>query len=242
MKVSINILCWNTFRTTELILDVLREELKFTSHEIIIVDNGSTDTLKSMHENVLGCKIIRNDKNMGISIGKNQGIRASKGEFIVMLDGDLVPVPNSILMLIDYMENNQSCDALGFLPNKFSLERNRGHVQDCHEKTCHTLFNPRVSPCVCLYYGIFRRSIFDRVMMDESGPFGECGYGWEDHDFFETMKAAGITQMVCGMNTENGKYYHAINSSIKVMGHEEYKKSEVKRSEYFKKKWSAIHA
>ena len=75
----------------------MANELRGVDYEIIIVDNGSTD----------GCQdvaTIRNEKNLGISVGKNQGIRASKGDFILLLDGDIMPVPNSIICLLKYME------------------------------------------------------------------------------------------------------------------------------------------
>lgn len=240
MKVSVNILCLDTRKTLMMSLDIIRRELRFTSHEIIVIDNGSKDNLQCLEAPDL--KVIRNEFNQGISIGKNQGIRASHGEFIFMIDGDVVPVPNSILMLIEYMETHPECDALGFLPNKFSMEQNRDMFSFNHERTCHTLFNPRVHCCACLFYGIYRKSIFDKVMMSEDGEFGKPGYGWEDHDFFETMKDAGIKQWACGMNTENGKYYHAINSSIKTMGYNFYQESSNRRGEQFKRKWEKVNA
>lgn len=236
MKVSVNILCLDTFKTLKMSLDIIKNELRFTSHEIIVVDNGSRDELYLKKDDDLGVRIIRNETNQGISIGKNQGIRASHGEFIFLLDGDVVPVPGSILKLIEYMEDVPDCEAIGFLPNKFSMEPN-GERFSHHEKECHTLFNPRVSPCACLFYGLYRKTVFDRVMMSEDGEFGKPGYGWEDHDFFNKMKDAGITQWVCGMNHEAGKYYHAINSSIRSMGYQAYKESERKRSFTFNEKW-----
>jgi hypothetical protein len=56
------------------------------------------------------------------------------------------------------------------------------------------------------------------------------------------MKRLGIVQWVAGMNWESGKYYHAINSSIKQMGFQEYMRSSLQRGEYFKKKWDMVEA
>ena len=236
MKLSVNILCLNTFDTLINSLDILCPDLKYTSHEIIIVDNGSTDDLKGLDKICENTRVIRNEVNLGISKGKNQGILASQGDYIFLLDGDVVPVAKSVLMLLDYLEENEECAALGFMPNKFALHKNRDK-EIYHEEVCRTLFNPRHSPCACLYYGMYRRNVFDKILLSEDGEFGQPGYGWEDHDFYEKMKQAGIIQWVCGMNHEAGKYYHKINSSIKVMGHETYMETSKKRSQQFKEKW-----
>lgn len=242
MKISVNILCLDTWDTLEKSLPIIINELSSISYEIIIVDNGSKDKLKDMQEGQLGnhIRIIRNQENLGISKGKNLGILVSKGEYILLLDGDIVPVPNSIIKLIEHLNNHKECDAIGFLPNKFALHFNKNH-EKYHEDFCHVLFNPRIGQgTCCLYYGIFRNTVFDKVLMSEEGEFGKPGYGWEDHDFFEKMKQAGINQWFCGMNHESGKYYHKINSSIRSMGHSNYTATSKARGEQFKNKWAKV--
>jgi len=231
MKLSINILTWNTFKVTHETVHMLPDELEGIDSELIIVDNGSND----------GCQdlaTIKNTENLGISKGKNQGIDASKGEYIFLLDGDILPVRNSIRMLLEYMEQNRDCQAIGFMPNKFcNVRNNSGH--NGHEEYCHTLYNPRIWKGHCIYYGMYRREVFDKIRMDENmGP----GYGWEDIDSYEQMKHSGIDQWVAGMNFESGKYYHAINSSIRNMGMQMYMQTSLQRGEYFKQKWNKIEA
>jgi hypothetical protein len=67
------------------------------------------------------------------------------------------------------------------------------------------------------------------------------GYGYEDLDFFLEMKERGIKQYVCHINNAAGKYYHEINSSIRVMGHQAYVKSNNERAEIFKEKWGNVY-
>lgn len=237
MKLSVNILCLDCYDTLIDSLTILKEDLKKTDHEIIVIDNGSKDNLRYQESDEYNhIKIFRNENNLGISKGKNQGIQKSEGDFIFLLDGDIVPVRNSVLMLLDYVENNKDCEAIGFLPNKFSMNKNKNH-EVYHEDYCHTLFNPRVTNTACLYYGIFRKSVFDRVMLCEDGEFGQPGYGWEDHDFYEQMKHAGITQWLVGLNHESGKYYHKINSSIRSMGYSFYMSKYDKRKQLFLDRW-----
>jgi glycosyltransferase involved in cell wall biosynthesis len=191
------------------------------------VDNGSND----------GCEklaTIRNEVNLGISKGKNQGINASKGEYIFLLDGDIVPVPNSVNCLLAYMEEHREIDALGFLPDKFSVSKNGYGVQ----AWCEKLDPVKEHKGHCIYYGMYRRTVFERgAMMDES--YG-VGYGWEDLDQYQTMQKLGIKQYAAGINSLTGKYYHQINSSIRQMGFEKYMETSLKRSQLFKSKWEGV--
>lgn len=222
MILSVNILTWNTFDTLLSTLKVLKNDLSHIEHEVIIVDNGSTD----------GCEVvatIKNDENLGISVGKNQGVDGSKGKFIMLLDGDLVPVPNSIPLLLQQIQTYSDIDAVGFRGNKWTDEKNKA------EEYCHTLFDCKPENSHCLFYGMFDRSVFDSCRLDESyGP----GYGYEDLDFWRQMNRAGIQQWFCGVNTHGGRYYHKINSSIRNMGRSEYIRTSKERHNFYKRKWA----
>jgi glycosyltransferase involved in cell wall biosynthesis len=232
VKLSVNILTWNTINTLRETLKVLENELQGIESEIIIVDNGSTD----------GCQdvaTIKNEQNRGISVGKNQGIDASRGDFIMLLDGDIVPVPNSIRLLLLHLESNPECDAIGFMPNRFSNSKNTGGQKN-YEEFCHKLEPIREHRGHCIYYGMYRRSVWknadgtNRVRMDEG--YG-IGYGWEDLDSYIQMRELGIKQWVAGINHECGKYYHEINSSIRQMGFQQYMRTSLERGVRFKEKW-----
>lgn len=230
MKLSVNILTWNTFKTLNETLRLLSHDIEGIDHEIIIVDNGSND----------GCEkfaSIRNEVNLGISKGKNQGIEISTGDYILLLDGDIVPVPNSIRLLVEHLDNNPECMALGFAPNKFANTRGQ------EETYCHKLDPIEQHRGHCIYYGIYRREVwFERgVRFDEN--FG-VGYGYEDLDSYMQMESKGIKQFVAGINHRAGKYYHEINSSIRQMGYEKYMSTSMKRGQFFKQKWdrNVVHS
>lgn len=230
LKISVNILTWNTFDVTSESVFQLRDELKDIPHEIIIVDQGSTD----------GCQdiaTIKNGVNLGISKGKNQGIEASLGEYVFMLDGDVLPVKNSVICLMNYMDEHRDIDALGMYPDKWC----RGKHEFGYQEWCEKL-DPVVPHITgkhqgwCCYYGMYRRTIFDRgLRFDESfGP----GYGWEDCDFSNTMLQMGIRQWVAGINFKCGKYLHKLNSSIRCMGQEKYVETSIERGKRFSEKWN----
>ena len=213
-------------------LHILEKDLQGIDSEVIVIDNGSTDECRNF-------ATIRNEFNRGVSVGKNQGIAASKGEYILLLDGDIVPVPNSINCLIEWLDKNIAEDAIGFYPNKFSDQRNT-ESQRHHETYCHTLHEPKIHSQVIAFYGMFRSHIFENIRFPEDGPFGVAGYGWEDSDLYYQMKAKGIKQWVAGINHATGRYYHEINSSIRLMGQDEYMRTSRERAECFKNRWGTI--
>ena len=236
MKVSINILTWNCFKTLEQTFEVLFEELKDTQYEVIVVDNGSIDDSKEYMKQQCrvfnNIKYIYNTENKGISHGKNQGIENSVGDYVLMLDADIVPVRGSLISLISYLNQHEDVDALGFHPDMWTSTQNEA------ETFCYELVEVAPVKRSCIYYGIYRKLIFDiGLRLDDTGVFDGVGYGWEDHDFYETMKAMGITQYACHINKPNTRYYHQINSSIRNMGREKYMESSRARADYFHSKW-----
>lgn len=232
IKVSVFVLSWNNKDTILECIESARADLQLgeISREIVVVDNGSNDGTEEY-------ATIKNKVNQGISIGKNQGIDACKGKYIIMLDGDVIPVPNSLTLLYHFIEDNPHMMAVGFLPQKWSNQRNKVG-QDYHETYCHSIRDAHEIQKACIYYGIFRRSIFDEgLRFDETGPFGKVGYGWEDHDFFMEMKKRGIKQYAVHINDRSGLYFHAVNSSIRAMGRTNYLELYNDREKYYRDKW-----
>ena len=243
-RISVNILTWNSIGITLEAVHVLRNDLRKAGieYEIIVVDNGSTDLtteiLLEAQQSDGNIVVISNKENVGISKGKNQGIDASRFEYIFMLDGDILPVPNSIICFLNVLETHPEVDILGARWNKFTNQRNaNGQVH--HLDYCDKVIHPIKERRAAIYYGLFRRYMFDEgLRLDEGGPFGEVGYGWEDHDFWELCQARGIESWFVEMSKPGGLYYHNINSSIRAMGRQEYKRRIVLRDNYFKEKWA----
>ena len=233
MRISINILCWNNRKCLEQTLKVLDYELEGIESEIIVVDNGSTDGTDKL--DLSDVTYIRNPVNRGISHGKNQGIEASQGYYIMLLDGDIIPTPGSIIKFIEFLDENKQADAIGFYSNKFSNQINR-NGQLHHEERCDLLFNPKEHSSHCVYYSLYRREVFDKVRFCTDGVFGEPGYGWEDFDFHNSMVNAGFSQWVAHVNNPGGKYFHNINSSIRCMGSAKFRETSTARRELYQER------
>jgi len=241
LKLSINILTLNNKDTILKLLEAVKADMEGIDHEYIIIDNGSTDGCGDLIGDWITSNLsdnfnfVRHQDNLGISVGKNRGIGLSRGEYILMLDGDVVPVANSIPVLIKWLEDNPDKHAIGMMPNKFVTS------SDMAEERCEKIVEVDKHKCCCIFYGLFRRSIFDRgLRMCEEGEMGKPGYGWEDHDFYQRMKQAGIDQYAGEINKHGGRYFHAINSSVRAMGRNKYMETSRLRSKQFKETWDAV--
>lgn len=59
------------------------------AHEIIVVDDGSTDnTVEAALAVAPQCRVVRSDTNRGAQAARAEGIRAATGEWIAFLDSD----------------------------------------------------------------------------------------------------------------------------------------------------------
>jgi glycosyltransferase involved in cell wall biosynthesis len=83
----------------------LAASLDGLSHEIVFVDDGSTDETLSRIERGPRVRVIAFEKNAGQSAAMYAGIHAAQGETIVLLDGDLQNDPADIPRLLDQLRN-----------------------------------------------------------------------------------------------------------------------------------------
>ena len=65
-------------------------KLDYPNYEFVIVDNGSTDRSIQFIKKFKRIKLIENKKNLGYSEGKNIGVKKAKGEYILLLDNDIL--------------------------------------------------------------------------------------------------------------------------------------------------------
>lgn len=91
---SIIILNYNgTNYLKDCIDSIIRET--HSHYEIIVVDNNSPDNSgKIFSKKYPEIKFILNEQNVGVPEGLNIGIRNAAGEFVVLLNNDLVVMPN----------------------------------------------------------------------------------------------------------------------------------------------------
>ena len=70
-------------------------------HEIVVVDNDSSDGSAEAAERVPGVQVIRMGRNAGFSAANNAGIRASRGDLLLLLNSDTLVSPGAIDRLVE---------------------------------------------------------------------------------------------------------------------------------------------
>jgi len=155
--------------------------------ETIVVDNGSSDGSADMAETEFAARVIRNPENRGFCAANNQGIAASAGDFVALLNNDAEAEPGWLEAL--YTACNQRPD-VGMAAGKilvwedpsridkaghlmFPDGQNRGRGTGAIDRGQYDREEDVLWPdgCACLYR---------RAMLDQIGGFDEDFFAYGD--------------------------------------------------------------
>ncbi len=86
----------------------------FRDYEVIVVDDGSTDSTRQYLESVRDprCRFIRNERCFGVSTARNRGIAAATGQWITFLDDDDELRPQALAALYERLTSSPNLDFL----------------------------------------------------------------------------------------------------------------------------------
>jgi hypothetical protein len=114
--VSISFVNWNT---RELLLACLRALPAATadlSVEIIVVDNASSDgSVEAIAREFPSVHILRNDRNRGFAAANNQAVRIASGRYVLLLNTDTLPRPESLKRLVEFADAHPRAGMVGAL-------------------------------------------------------------------------------------------------------------------------------
>lgn len=90
----------------------------YPNYEIIVVDSSSEAIVEKVRQIALNynAKYIQ-ERQKGLSIARNKGVRESSGEIVVFTDDDAVPEASWLKEISKAFEN----DAIGFVCGKYLL-------------------------------------------------------------------------------------------------------------------------
>ncbi|MDT9546915.1 MAG: glycosyltransferase [Chlorobium sp.] len=105
MKLSVVIPVMNEQESIKPLFDALASSLSSVEHEIVLVDDGSTDsTVAEIEANrPSNLKLVVLNKNYGQTTAMAAGIDEASGELIATMDGDLQNDPGDIPMMMQYL-------------------------------------------------------------------------------------------------------------------------------------------
>lgn len=172
---SIVVIAHNRIDMTQKCLTSIRSHT--SNYELIFVDNASKDGTKKWVRQLPGVKLIENDRNTGVPIARNQGIRASKYDHIVLMDNDVIVREGWLDEL--FWEMRDGKDIVGI--EAWKLDGNYAACKQCHKGE---EFDYLGGAC-CL----FKRKVFEEAGLLDEG-FSPSYY--EDVDLSIRARKAGF--------------------------------------------------
>ena len=206
MKTNVILLAWNDG-------DVVRKSLEFLEKEpqvtrIILVDNGSWESLYVNELNYTKLVRITLSENFGPSYGRNVGLALleADADYVFLLDGDIQYVPGTIgfyleIMLLAVHDYGINVGCVGY--------HNPAQVQSTGQNGVgyEALATPSVPvyrdethtvstgfPMAWTQYGLFTADALSQGFVTE-GVFGSMGHGYEDDWLFREMESRGLVSL-----------------------------------------------
>ncbi len=120
---SIIILTWNAIDYTRKCVESIQANTTLP-HELIFVDNNSSDdTLDYLQELVDvndNYSLISNSENCGFAAGNNQGMKIARGDYIFLLNNDVLVAEGWLERMLACAESDEAIGLVGPLTNRIS--------------------------------------------------------------------------------------------------------------------------
>jgi N-acetylglucosaminyl-diphospho-decaprenol L-rhamnosyltransferase len=110
---SIIIVSFNTRTDLESCLASLQQPAPATPHEIVVVDNASSDGSAEAARRWAGVRVIESGGNIGFARASNVGIRASTGANLLLLNSDTVVPAGAIDGMVNELERLEDVAVVG---------------------------------------------------------------------------------------------------------------------------------
>jgi N-acetylglucosaminyl-diphospho-decaprenol L-rhamnosyltransferase len=113
-RLSIIIVTYNVRADLERCLQSLVTHKPRVDHEILVVDNASTDdTVATLRARWPGIRLIEAGSNVGFSKANNIGIRQSFGELVLLLNGDTLVPAGAVDALVSLLDRRPDAAVAG---------------------------------------------------------------------------------------------------------------------------------
>ena len=243
-KISLITLCYNQLENaTKPMLESLYKFSDLQIFELIIVNNGSTDGTKEFLDEFSSkqknAKVIHNKENFGFAKGMNEGLKAAKGDFIFLLNNDLLFTQNWLEKLTQILENNPDIGLLSCKTNycgeDFQLVENadeltaKNYLEKIEISDKNRFDIIEATRIVFFCVGLSRKSFEKIGFLDEN--FGLAWY--EDDDYTLRTLYAGLKIAIA---QDVFIYHNHSQSTSKLSQSKEGKELFEKNRNYFENK------
>jgi len=152
----------------------------YKDHEIIVVDDGSTDgtkdALRSVYPHI---KYLSHPKNMGVSTARNTGIRASGSPLIAFLDSDDFWLAEKLAVQVEFFLQHPKTLACQ-TEELWIRDGRRINPGKKHLKPSGDIFGPSLKRCLVSPSAVMLK----RSLLEEVGLFDPDLPACEDYDLW----------------------------------------------------------
>ncbi len=183
--VSVIIPCHNAAKTLDACLSAIRAQT-FPVLEVIVVDDASTDGTTA-----IGCTVLRQRVNRGVSAARNTGAAAGRGEILFFVDADIALAPEAIANAVAILATDPRC---AIVQGVYAAEPliDDGPVEAYKVLAEHRWRTDQAGVVEFTLFALtaVRRSVFERV-----GGFDERLRNGEDVEFGTRLPAGCVVRM-----------------------------------------------
>ena len=114
MQLSIIIVNYNTGALSSACIESCLAQKLPPNTQIIVVDNNSHDNSVSfLRSDFPEITVIENKVNAGLAAGVNRALQEAKGEYYLLLNPDIIALPGSIQILLDFLKEHSEVGVAG---------------------------------------------------------------------------------------------------------------------------------
>ncbi len=192
--VSIVIPTYNEDKYVSDLLKSIRAQT-YKNYEVIVVDYNSSDKTKQI-AGKYGAKFIHVNTR-GISIAKNIGLKASKGDIVAFIDADYILSHTILSGVVHAFSDAKNKNIVAIEPTMRVNSRDLNRRQRSKFKVLSRLIN--VYKKMSYYTNVpaaYGCVFCKREALDKAGSFNENIYVSEDKEFFSRLRAHGRFIMI----------------------------------------------
>lgn len=114
VDVSIVIVNWNTRDILRDCLRTIYEQTRRVDFEVLVVDNASQDgSAQMVRSDYPRAVLLANETNVGYAAANNQGIRAARGRYVLVLNSDTLILDGAIDRMVEFADGHPRAGVLG---------------------------------------------------------------------------------------------------------------------------------
>jgi glycosyltransferase involved in cell wall biosynthesis len=163
----------------------------YPAHQIIVVDDGSDESLSDSLRNLFPSVQFLRQENKGVASARNLGIKQSTGNWIALLDSDDEWEPRKLAKQMAFLEKSPELRAI-HTEERWIRNGNEVTPPAYLDKSSHLLWERSLRHClICPSSVLIHRSLFETV-----GHFDEKLTVCEDYDFWLRLLLEEVVGLV----------------------------------------------